>query len=78
MVSIEKLSLSIVLQFVTSTPFVMFASFIQMGYPGLLVLCGIILKKRNFKSTKTKFALTKPLPKLVPIQPTNNKQLKGN
>ncbi len=78
MVSIEKLSLSIVLQFVTSTPFVMFASFIQMGYPGILVLCGIILKKRNFKSTKTKFALTKPLPKLVPIQPTNNKQLKGN
>lgn len=80
MVSIEKLSLSIVLQFISSTPFVIFASFIQMGYPGILVLCGIILKKKNFKSTRTTFTLHQPLPKLVRQQNiiSNKKQLKGN
>lgn len=48
----EELSLSIVLQIISSTPFVMFASLIQIGYPALLVLTGLILKKKNILCNK--------------------------
>ena len=48
----EELSLSIVLQIISSTPFVIFASIIQIGYPSLLVLTGFLLKKKHILSNK--------------------------
>ena len=48
----EDISLSLVLQIISSTPFVIFASIIQIGYPALLFLTGLILKKKKIISNK--------------------------
>ncbi len=48
----EEISLSLVLQIISSPPFVIFASVIQIGYPSLLVLTGFLLKKKHLLSNK--------------------------
>ena len=54
----EKLSLSVLLKIISSTPFVIFASIIQIGYPALLVLTGLLLKNKQILSRK-KFKIKK-------------------
>ena len=48
----EEISLSVVLKIISSTPFVIFASIIQIGYPLLLVLTGLLLKKKKLLLNK--------------------------
>ena len=48
----KELSLSFMLKIVSSVPFQIFSFFIQSGLPTLIVLCGIILKKKNFSDRK--------------------------